>query len=141
MFLFFFSVALAILANVFYHICQKLISPGVNPLASLVITYLTALVCSLIILPFASKQSLLDSFKGLNWASFALGVCIIGLELGFLLAYRAGWKISLAASFTNTMVMIILLPIGLLLFRDKVSAVNLLGVGLSILGLLLIVHK
>jgi len=37
----------------------------------------------------------------LNWTSFALAFAIAGVEIGFLLAYRAGWNISLGAIASN----------------------------------------
>jgi len=63
------------------------------------------------------------------------------LELGFLLAYRAGWKISLGPLVSNVAVAILLIPVGLLLFREKISLVNLIGIGVCLLGLVLVNHK
>jgi len=60
------------------------------------------------------------------------------LEVGFLLAYRAGWNLSLASLASNATAALLLLPIGVLLFRDRPSAVNLMGVAVCLLGLVLI---
>jgi multidrug transporter EmrE-like cation transporter len=60
------------------------------------------------------------------------------LELGFLLAYRAGWPISLAALLANVMVGMLLLPIGLVLLREKLSWVNLLGIAVCLAGIILV---
>jgi multidrug transporter EmrE-like cation transporter len=60
------------------------------------------------------------------------------LELGFLLAYRAGWVISLAALVTIATVALLLLPVGLAFFRERLNAVNVLGAALSLAGLVLL---
>jgi multidrug transporter EmrE-like cation transporter len=67
-----------------------------------------------------------------------LGIAIIGLELGFLLAYRAGWNISLAGLVSNVIVGLVLLPVGLLLFQEKLTPLNLAGVVVCIAGLVMI---
>ncbi|WP_455258484.1 hypothetical protein [Peptoniphilus asaccharolyticus] len=39
--------------------------------------------------------------RKLNWTSFALGVIVVGLEIGYILAYRAGWNVSKAPLVAN----------------------------------------
>ena len=41
-----------------------------------------------------SEGSLVKEFGKLNWTSFALGLVIIGLEAGWIYAYKAGWQVS-----------------------------------------------
>ena len=78
------------------------------------------------------------SLRQVNWASFALALAIVGLEIGFLLAYRAGWNIALTAAVSNVAVTLLLIPVGLLLFKEKVSLVNIFGVILCVAGLVLV---
>ncbi len=142
MFLFYFSLGLAVVSSVFYHLIQKLTPANANPGLTLAITYLTAALLSLALFPFYPlKESLAASLRQLNWTSLALGVAIVGLEIGFLLAYRAGWNVSTAAVIANVAVAIILIPIGLLLFKDRVSLVNLAGVLVCIVGLVMVNSK
>ena len=61
-----------------------------------------------------------------------------GIELGFLLAYRAGWKISVAAVATNVAVTAVLIPIGIVIFKDQLSLRKVVGLILCILGLVLV---
>jgi multidrug transporter EmrE-like cation transporter len=77
-------------------------------------------------------------FKQIHWASIALGFSIIGLEAGFLLAYRAGWKISLAAGIANAIVAALLVVIGLVFYREQLTLQNIIGIALCLAGLLLI---
>ena len=136
------SIILIVMSNVLYHIFQKLISETVNPITSLIVTYATALViCIIVFFIYPSKQNFIQSFKDVNWASFALGLSIIGLEIGFLLAYRAGWNVSLAALLSNVLIGILLVPIGLIFFKEHISLTNAVGILLSIAGLILIFKK
>lgn len=139
MFLFYSSIGLAIFSIVLYHVIQKLTSASVNPLLSLGVTFATATItCIVLFLLYPSGVSLRDSLRQLNWASFALAFAIVGTDAGFLLAYRAGWKISLGALLSNVAVTLMLVPIGLLFFKEHISLVNLVGIAVCIGGLVLI---
>jgi uncharacterized membrane protein len=142
MFLFYFSILLAILSTLLYHLSQKLTPGGVNPVIAITITYLASLVICLVILVFfPPPTSLRTSFGQLNWASFALAFALVGLEIGFLLAYRAGWSLSTATIFVNTAGTLLLIPFGLLVFKERLSPVNIIGILICIVGLIMINWK
>lgn len=139
MFLYYFSIGLIVISTVLYHVVLKVTPSNVNPLLSLTVTYAAATVICLLLLPvFPLGASLLTSLRELNWTSLALGVTVVGIELGFILAYRAGWDISLAAIVANSGVALLLIPIGLLFFREHISAINLVGVVVCVAGLILV---
>ena len=139
MLVYYFSIGLIVISTGLYHIVQKLTPGSVNPLLSLSVTYAAATVICLLLLPvFPLGASLFDSLRELNWSSVALGFTVVGIELGFILAYRAGWDISLAAIVSSSGAALLLVPIGLLLFREHVSAINLAGVLVCVAGLVLI---
>lgn len=132
-------IALTIAANVFYHVCQKSMPQNMNPMLALTVTYLTAAALSAFILIFNLKDnSLLVEIGKANWATFALGLAIFGLELGFLLAYRVGWNISLGALVSNIMVSVLLIPVGVAIYKEAVTAQTGIGIILCIAGLILI---
>jgi multidrug transporter EmrE-like cation transporter len=132
------SIGLAILCSVLYHIFIKLTPGNVHPVVSLIATYgMAAIICFGLLLLLPLKTRLGQSFKQLNWASYALAAALVGLEMGFLLAYRAGWPISLSAIVVNVAVTVLLMPIGLLLFEEELSFVNVAGILLSIVGLIM----
>lgn len=133
------TIGVAITGSVLYHIFQKATSPTINPALGLSATYLTALALTVpLYWAFPHEGTLREALGRLNWASLALGLAIVLLEVGFLLAYRAGWNLSLASLASNATAALLLLPIGVLLFRDRPSAVNLMGVVVCLLGLVLI---
>ena len=133
------SLALTIAGNVLYHLSQKSIPGGVHPIVSIVASYVTAIALSIVIsIVFPLKDPLLVEVKRLNWATIAVGLSIVAVELGFLLAYRAGWRVSLASITANTTVALILLPTGVLLFRERVTPTNAVGLVFCVIGLVLV---
>jgi len=135
----FFAISLTIITNLFYHLLLKLTPNNVNPILSLAVTYLTAMLVCIIIFPFfKNEENIIFSLKQVNWTSIALGIAIVGLEMGFLLAYRGGWNISLTAIISSSAVTLLLIPIGIFLFKESVTISNLVGILLCISGLYLI---
>lgn len=141
--MYYFSIGLALLATVGYHLIQKMIPPGVNPVLSVIVTYLASLGLSLPLLlwAFPVQGGLMPALRQINWASVALALALVGLEIGFLLVYRSGWNVSLAALIVNVAATVILIPLGLFLFKDKVSVTNLAGIGVCLVGLVMVNWK
>ncbi|MEJ2484306.1 MAG: EamA family transporter [Anaerolineales bacterium] len=136
--MFWIVIFLTILSNVFYHIIQKVTPQQANPVLSLAISYLIAgLICFALLPVFPMREGLSEALKQLNWTTVALAFTLVGLEIGFLLAYRAGWTISLAGLFSNATVSVLLLPVGYILFKDRLSGTNMVGVLVAIVGLVL----
>ena len=136
------SIILSIVSNVLYHIVQKLTPTDVNPLVALSVTYVAATIICLLLLPlFPSQAGFVDSLRQINWASVALGFAIVGLEAGYLLAYRANWNISLASMVGNVAMALVLIPVGVLFFREKLSIINYAGLIVCMIGLVLVNWK
>jgi len=137
--IFYLPIILMALGTTFYHVAQKSIPAQVNPLCSLVMNYLTALVGTLLLIPLYPPGTAGPwSLKSVNWASCAVGISIVGVELAVLLAYRTGWRISLVSVIGNTASALLLVVIGLVFFREHVSGRSVAGVGLCLVGLALI---
>lgn len=142
MVLFYFSISLAIAFSVLYHLFQKFTPTDVNPAIAFAVTYATAFLACLLLLPFfPPKDGLAASLKQLNWASIALGLAVVGLEIGFLLVYRAGWNLSVAGVVANAGAAILLILVGLLLFKESLTPVNLIGIVVCIVGLVMVNKK
>ena len=136
------AIAVTIASNVLYHIMQKLMPATVNPALALIVAYLAAaVICALLLPAFPLTASLGTSLRQLNLASLGLAGAIVGLELGFLLAYRAGGQITTAALISNTSVAVLLVPVGVGLFRERPSLVNAAGMLVCLVGLVLVNWK
>src|SRR5215469_14892779 len=132
-------VILMILGTTFYHIAQKTVPGGVNPMFSLAMNYLTALAGTLLLVPFyPARTNGPWSLKNVNWASCAVGVSIVAVELAVLLAYRTGWRVSILSVIGNTASALLLVGIALVFFHEHLSAKTVAGVALCLVGLGLI---
>ena len=87
---------------------------------------------------FHSDKSFVHSLKELNWTSVALGIAIVGLEFGTLMAYRAGWDISVGSLVANILLAIMLIPVGILFYQEGFALNRTLGVVLCAIGLILL---
>lgn len=140
--IFYLPIILMILGTTTYHIAQKSVPTQVNPLFSLAINYLTALAGTILLIPlYPSRTAGPWSAKGINWASAAVGISIVGVELAVLLAYRTGWRISILSVIGNTASALLLVGVGLILFREHLSARNVAGVLLCLIGLALVTQR
>ncbi len=142
MFLFYFSITLAIASSALYHFSAKSTPANVNFSISLIVTYLVALgIVLLSILFFPAKDGLVAGVKQLNWASFLLAVAIVGIEFGFLLVYRSGWNLGIAAVIVNVVASLILVPVAIFVFKDKLNWVNIVGILVCLVGLVMLNWK
>jgi drug/metabolite transporter (DMT)-like permease len=135
------TASLAALSTVLYNLFQKLTPADANPALALTVTYGSALAATLMLFVFYPITNLGVSFQKLNWVSFALGLAILGVEVGTLLAYRAGWQVSLLGISVNVVASMLLVLIGSLFFKEKISLINLLGIAVCLAGLVMVNFK
>lgn len=139
---FYLAFALTVIGMVLYHLSQKAVPKETNPFLVIAIAYTVGIVlCVAFAFTYPGKKSLTETFKASNWAVFSLGAAAALIELGFLLAYRTGWRISIAAVATNAAAALVLIPIGLLIFKDQLSSRNVIGLICCLVGLVLLVRQ
>jgi multidrug transporter EmrE-like cation transporter len=132
---------LAIVCTVGYHLVLKVTPAGANPLLSLMITYalVTLLLGAiLVVAPSGSGFEWRHELRQVNWTALALAAVIVGLDLGFLFLYRSGFEISLGALITQSAAAMLLLAIGVAVFKEKLSMANVAGLALCLAGLWLV---
>ena len=140
--LFYFSITLTILSSALYHFVAKSTPANVNFTVSLLVTYAAAFFIALLgFFFFPAPNGVATELKQLNWASLGLAVAVVGIEYGFLLTYRAGWNLGIAAVLVNVVASLILLPVAIFLFKDKISWVNILGIVVCFVGLIMLNWK
>ena len=136
------SVAVIVASNVVYHVSQKSIPVGVHPLLSVAVTYAAALLITLALWPISPGGApKLSGIAKLNWATLGVAVSAVGIEIGFLLAYRAGWNINVGSLIVSVAVALLLIPTGALLFKEHLSAANVTGIVLCLVGLVLVMLR
>lgn len=132
-------ILIVVAANAIYNISAKSTPANIDLFASLSVTYLIAMICSLVLYFVTSeKKNLLLELSKANWTTYTLGVAIVGLEFGFLCVYRAGWKISITNLFASITLACVLLIVGFLLYKEVLSLRQILGMAVCAVGLILI---
>ncbi|HOM03108.1 MAG TPA: EamA family transporter [Acetivibrio sp.] len=142
MFNYIWPIALVVLSNTIYQICAKSVPNNMNPFASLTITYSVGAVMSLILFFAMNKgTSIIREFGKINWAPFAFGAVLVGLEVGWIYAYRAGWQVSTAQIVHSAFLAVALIFVGTLLYKEVLTWNKIVGVVICLIGLVFINYK
>ena len=135
-------MVLVILSNTAYQICAKSVPNNMDPLASLTITYLVGAAASAVLYFTLNRgANLVAEYGKMNWAPIALGIVIVGLEVGWIYAYKAGWQVSTGFIVQSAVLAAVLIAVGYLLYREGITWNKLLGVGICLIGLIFINYK
>lgn len=136
MFAYIWPLALVILSNVFYQICTKSVPQDMNPFASVTVTYIVGAVASLILFfAFGEDKNVVRELSKLNWAPFVLGLVIVGLEAGWIYAYKAGWQVSVGFIVQSSVLAVILLAVGYFAYHEALTWNKIVGVVVCLIGL------
>lgn len=136
MFAYIWPIALVILSNVFYQICAKSAPEKMDPLATLTVTYAVgALLSGILYFVLNRGGNLWQEYRHLNWAPFVLGVVIVGLEVGFIYAYKAGWQVSTASVVQSSFLAVALMAVGALLYHEQITFTKVAGMCICLVGL------
>lgn len=135
-------ILMTIGGGVLYHVGQKAVPSTIHPFAAVIVAYAVGiLLCAVGLALDPAGRSLTASIKELNWAVVSVGLGAVIIEIGFLLAYRHGWNINAASVVCNISVALLLIPIGLLAFKEHLSARSAAGIGCCLIGLYLLSKK
>lgn len=136
MFAYVWPLFLVVASNSLYQICSKSIPADANPFLSVAVTYGVAMVASLVVFFVrGSELSIGGEAAKLNWASALLGVVVIGLELGFLMMYRAGWEVSVGQFVASAIVAVVLVGVGALVYKEPITLSKVAGIVICLAGL------
>ena len=129
-------LAIIVLANTFYQVCAKGIPSSMDPFASMTITYFVGTICSTILYFIVNRNgNLLTEYSKSNWAPALLGLCIVGLEVGFIYAYKVGWQVSTLSIVQSAFVAGVLIFVGWLLYHEAISLSKVIGIVICLIGL------
>ena len=142
MFSYIWPIALIVLSNTVYQICAKSVPGRMNPFASLTVTYLVGALASVVLYyALGSRGNLLKEFGKLNWAPFAMGIVIVGLEAGWIYAYKAGWQVSTGFIVQSAFLAAVLLIAGYFIYHESLTWNKIVGVVICLIGLVFINYK
>ena len=122
-------ILIVILSNTFYNICMKSMPSDVNPFGALMVTYLVATVISAIIFVYMVGPSNVSfELSKINLTSVILAIAIVGLEVGYVFVYRAGWAVNTASVVANIGLACVLIFVGYFLYKENVSLNQIAGI-------------
>lgn len=126
-------IALVVAANIAYQLCAKAVPKEMD---ALTVTYLVGAACSAALFFFTHRGgSLLQEYAKMNAAPVLLGMSVVGLEVGFIYAYKAGWPVSTASIVQSAFLAVALIFLGTLIYREAVTVNKLAGVAICLVGL------
>ena len=130
-------LVLIIISNIFYHLSTKNTPNAANPWLSLSVSYAVSFF-SVIFAYAASGNNLTKDLPQLSWTSIVLGFSLIGIELGYILLYRCGWKVNTGSLLVNAAVSLLLIFLGMMIYREMLSPRQVIGVIFCLLGTFMI---
>ena len=132
-------IVLIVASNILYQICAKSVPKDMDVMASMTVTYLVGAVCSGHIF-FAMNRTphLLQECSKLNAAPILLGISVVGLEVGYIYAYKVGWPVSIASTVQSAFLAVALIFVGALLYNETITPQKVIGVIICLAGLYLI---
>ena len=92
----------------------------------------------LLLLVVPLKGAIAAELKNVNIYSFLLAIPIIGIELGYLLLYRAGGNFSYSSALVSSMITFLLVIIGMVAFKEAMSVKKMIGLVFCIAGIALL---
>ena len=64
-----------------------------------------------------------------------LGVSVVGLEVGFIFAYKKGWPVSTASLVQSAFLAVALIFVGALLYHEAITVNKVIGIVICLVGL------
>ena len=113
-------IALVIFSNIIYQICAKGVPKNMDAIMYFVIN---------------KNGNLLQEYMKTNWAPIFLGISVVGLEVGFIYAYKNGWAVSTASIVQSAFLAIALIVVGAILYHEAITANKIIGIVICLIGL------
>ena len=131
-------IVLIVASNILYQICAKSVPKDMDVMASMTVTYLVGAVCSGLMFAMNRTPHLLQECSKLNAAPILLGISVVGLEVGYIYAYKVGWPVSIASTVQSAFLAVALIFVGALLYNETITLQKVIGVIICLAGLYLI---
>lgn len=134
----FLPIMLAVVANVFYHVASKSIPVEQNAFMGLVVNYATALFASALMFWLTPHEKILVEAARTNWACILMGLSITGVEVGFVMIYRAGGELSTASLIVSILIALAMLAVGGVFYGEQITLRKIFGATLCMAGVIVL---
>src|ERR1035437_10778539 len=111
---YFFPPILIVLGLVIYQVSQKSTDQNANPFVVVIMAYLIGIVACIggyFLIP-RQDDALVPMMRTVVWSALGIGLGAAAIEIGFMVAYRAGWNLSLLPVAVNVCGAVLLILIG-----------------------------
>lgn len=132
------SLGIVVAANLGYHLVSRSIPEGGNQFLGIAGAYLLASTICFLAGVFTRKGSLLKEWKETPLHYLLFGLFVPGLEAGFIMMYHNGWQVSQGALVADILTSTVLAATGVILFHDRLTAVNWAGILLCFAGVIMV---
>jgi drug/metabolite transporter (DMT)-like permease len=136
------SIALVIASQVTYQLAVKAIPRESHPFGVLIIVYGLAMVACIVFSPMAGRPLAFADFRRLlSWPTCLLAIAVVGIEIGYLLAYRSGWRLGATFAVTSVATVAVLALLGIVWFGELIDGKRVFGLLLALAGGCLVVAR
>ena len=107
-----------------------------HPMSVLVIAYAVGTVgCAVLYFVLNKNGNLLQELKSSNYIPYLIGICLMGLEVGTIYMYKAGWAVNTGYIVHSSLIAVGLIFAGYIFFREAITLNKVLGVVICMIGL------
>lgn len=140
---YYFPPILIVVGMIVYQVSQKSTDQTANPFIVVIMAYLIGILACIGGYFLIPKQdaALMPMMRTVIWSALGIGLGAAAIEIGFMLAYRAGWNLNILPLSVTVCGAVLLILIGMLTFRETLSTEKIIGILLCIGGLVLITIK
>lgn len=136
---YFWTISLVIMSQIGYQLGQKSVPKSAAPFVVLAIAYATACLVCVVFIPIVGRVPSIDELRAsIGWPTWIIAFSIVGIEIGYLLAYRTGWPIGLAFALSSTVTIVALAAVGAAYFGSPLNPSRLAGIALACISLWLL---
>lgn len=129
-------IALLVVAHTIYQISAKSVPEAMDPFAAVFFNYVIAAALAFgLWMIMGQDRSLPTQLGKMNWAPVTMAMAITAVEVASVFMYKVGWNISIGSTISSIMTAIALVGVGVLIYKEVVTANQLIGIGLCIVGL------
>lgn len=134
-----YPILMILISNIIYNVCTKAAPEKMNAFAILSATYFVAAIVSFLTFLISAKgKNIFSEYSKINFSGFVLGIVIIGLELGYILAYRNGWKMNTVSVTANIALAVALIIVSAVFYGESITFKQISGIVLCCAGLVMI---
>ncbi len=136
-FAFWWPIGLLLVAHTCYQVSAKSVPEAMDPFAAVFFNYVVAACAAFALWMFMGQDKNLAVQLGkMNWAPVVMGFTITAVEVASVFMYKLGWNISVGATIVNIALAVVLAVIGVLFYKEVLTAQQMVGIGLCIAGVI-----